>query len=99
MTIAAEIIARRLSFGEWETLFSGLTLGEFNDILHAAIHSGNEIELTLLCALARKLHEHGHFSDGLDQSERTALIAKADTIMAFALSKSDAARRATLEAA
>lgn len=97
--VADEVIQRSLTFHEWHDFFSGLTLDEFNTVMHAAFHSGKKIEITLLCALARKLHEHGHFSSGLGLSERTALITRADTIMAFALANAEVGHRARLEAA
>lgn len=77
--------ARVLGPNEWYDFFSGLTLEAFNAGTEVLLSPGEVPHPYLLVGLARKLLDHGHFSEGLEVVEREALAAKAEEVIAMAL--------------
>lgn len=101
MIDAAEIDslkAANLGADELNQYFTKISYEEFRIVLDAVLGTGG-IKLNLVLALARKLHEHAHFSAGLSDRDRTVFIAEADEIMDFAFSMADEEVRPRISAA
>jgi hypothetical protein len=84
---------------ELEHYLSAGTRAEFHDLLEKTMHCSGPVPRKFLMALARKLLEDAHFTDGLSKGERETWAEFADAMIANLMEKASQSDRELLQVA